>query len=321
VAGLLSLLLGLVSQSLEMLVEQSIQDIRKIMTHSKPLLFCLSLSILLLTACGGSGGSSLFDVDLTDDANALLVAETGGHTTAGLEIVLLGAGLLTEVPLGELPEEAVQVAETALNTLLSDCLTAEVLTDGGTGLSLQFDDSGCGIPKTNVSLKGGFSFQTDSTEATDTWALGFDQFEVAGVEVDGDLEVTIEASEKLDFSIDFLSIVSSSQNIELDTSGSLTTNSAHTKVTFDGKGSLDLDDDTFEVEATNINRSFITDCFPEAGSISVSFTSDDGEVQQATLAFEDDGLGLDSDDSGLVRITLNGEEHIAELPSRNCSGF
>ena len=277
--------------------------------------------VLSLVACGGGGGGGLFGEELTDDPEALQAAETGGHATAGLEIVLLGAGLLTELPLGQLPEEAVQVAEVAINELLSSCVTAEAITEGGTGLSLEFSASGCGIPETKVLLKGGLSFQTEATEETDTWGVAFDSFEVAGVEVDGAIEATILQGEKLDYEIDALQVASSSRDIEVDSAGSLTTNSAHTRVTFDGQGALVLDGDTFAVEVDNIDRSFITDCFPETGTIRVTITPAEGEAFDATLAFEDDALGLDSDDSGLVRVTLKGEEHVAKLPSRNCTGF
>jgi hypothetical protein len=293
------------------------------MNKNVTLLVCVvSLCLTGLVACssGGGGGGGFFGEDLTDDPLALLAAEAAGHTTAGMEIVLLGAGLLTEIPLGELPAEAVEIAEVAINELLSDCVTAELL-EGSNGLSLEFASGGCGIPGTNVQLEGGFAFSTDAEEETATWGLGFDAFKVAGVEVDGALEVTIEQSEKLDYTFDELSVVSSSQDIEIDAFGNLTTNSEHTRVSFDGDSTLNLNGDTFSLEVDDLNRSFLTDCFPETGTITVDLTSEDGDDFTASIVFEDDALGLDSDDSGIVRVTIDGEDHVAELPSRNCSGF
>lgn len=282
----------------------------------------LAAALALLSACGGGVGSSLGlgDREVTSDPDALLAAQVAGNATAGMESALAGVGLLTEIPLGQLPDEAVQIASSALNELFSSCLAVTPITGESTGLTIAFAQDGCGLPKTNLALRGAFSFETGSSEAGDRWAMRFEQFLIAGIGVSGGLEAQILQGEKLDYNIDALQVDYGSDPIAVDAIGSLTTNGAHTDILFTGQGAVTFSGDTYAMEITDLDRHFTSDCFPEAGTVSVSFPGATGQTT-ATIAFDDSNLGLDSDDSGLVYVRLNGAEHVAELPSRLCSGF
>lgn len=283
----------------------------------------LSLSLLALWVggCGGGGGGGLFGVDLSDDPDALQAGRTAGNVSAGLEVILTGAGLLTEVPLGMLPAEAVQVASDGLNELFESCLTATPITEEGTGLSVSFAQGGCGIPTTNIQLQGGFSFQTTATEETSQWGASFTSFEVAGVAIDGAVDIEIQQGESLDYTIDELSVNYSGEPIMIDSQGTVNTNAGHTEIVFSGQGAVTYGGNTYSVEITNLNRHLTTDCYPETGTLRVGVTTAGGQSIMASVSFDDSGLGLDSDDSGVVQVSVNGKDHNVQLPARNCSGF
>lgn len=282
----------------------------------------VSALALWVTACGGGGGGGgLFGADLTNDPDALTAADSAGTLSGGLEVVLIGAGLLTKVPLGQLPEEAVQAASSALNELLEGCLTADTIQGDATGLSVTFGAGGCGIPATNVQLAGGFAFQTSATETTDTWSMTFNQFNAAGLAVDGSATVTVEPDTRLQYEMSDLSVVSSSRDIRVDGTGDLVTNSGLDELTFTGQGAVTYNGATYSADLVNVNRHLVSDCYPETGTITLGFTSTSGATVSATITFDDSQLGLDSDDTGQVSVVIDGVTHTAQLPARNCTGF
>jgi hypothetical protein len=282
------------------------------------------VSLVTLTAglSGCEGANDLITGALTTNPDALKAAEVGGNATAGLEVALIGAGLLTELPAGQLPSEALSVAEAALNGLISDCLTFQAI-DGvagvGTGFDIQFASGGCGIPATNINLKGGLKVTTLATDTTSSWFIGFTQFEVAGVFIDGTINVEVKDKTSLSFDIVDLDASYSGSAVKVSLKGDLTTNTAHTDVTFSGAGAVVYGGTTYAFTATNIERHTTSDCYPEKGALSLTIITADGKETSAGIAFSD--LVLDSDDSGKVYVTLNGEQHTAKLPARLCTGF
>ncbi len=140
--------------------------------------------------------------------------------------------------------------------------------------------------------------------------------------VDGDIDVDVASGAALDFAIDELNVQYGGRQLLVDSMGDLDTNSAHTDFTFSGQGAITWGGSTYGMTIANVERHMSTDCYPESGTITVMVTSaEDGKEFEATISFEDDALGLDSDDTGLVYVTLNGEQHTAKLPSRTCTGF
>lgn len=71
----------------------------------------------------------------------------------------------------------------------------------------------------------------------------------------------------------------------------------------------------------DVSRALATDCYPESGSVEVTFADDAGDDRLAVITFEDSPLGLASDDSGKVNVTLDGHDHIVSLPPRGCVGL
>lgn len=282
-------------------------------------LFCVC-AVLIPSLSGCEAANDLITGETTSDPQALLVAEIAGHGSAGLETALIGAGLLTEIPAGTIPTEALAVVEVALNTLISNCLTFEAISGISSGFDIKFADGGCGIPLTNFKLQGGFKFETLATDTTSEWIINFTQFQVAGVSVNGLINITTKDKTALDFNIVNLDVAYNSFSAKIPVlTGSLTTENSHTDITFNGAGSVIYKDVTYAFVAKDLERHTKTDCYPEKGALSVTITGADGKETAAAIAFDD--LVLDSDDTGKVSITYSGTTHTAKLPSRICDAF
>ncbi len=254
---------------------------------------------------------------VSDDPGAERAAAAAGRTASALEALSVVASILDELPAGAPPDEAVAAANVALEAAFLGCAEITVLAGDTIGLWLSFPGNGCSIPLTGLDLRGAFSFETTSMEETSTWAVSFDRLVVLDVAVDGAVWVRIEEGRRVVYEIADLVVNTGEAEIRLDGEGVVVTDPLLSDVLFDGNGRVGLDGESFAFEVDDLSRKLRGDCYPESGRISVSVLSRFGLVVSAEVDFED--RGLDSDDSGLVRVTLLGEEHVARLPERACA--
>jgi hypothetical protein len=272
---------------------------------------CLS-GFLLLTAC--KGGS-----DVPDDIR--LAAEAAGHFSAGLETTTIVAGLMTEFPAEEPADVAIETAADVLDSLLGSCADVTATTGDETNLTLDFGDDGCDFLQTPLALYGAVSYQTSEDGLVSSWTITFDQLQISGVTLDGSITVTKVLGLTANFELDNLMISYDNIMIDLTSSGGLQTVDSHLEVGFSASGSFTWADQIWSLEAVDVSRQLTTDCYPESGAINVSFLDAGGADSLAVIRFIDSQLGLDSDDSGEVEVTVDGESYTVQLPERACTGF
>ena len=277
-----------------------------------PRSFGLSLSITLLVACGG---------DAAVPEEALLAAEAAGHFTAGLETASIVGGLITEFPAADPADEAVEVAASVLDELLGSCASIEASTGETTALLLDFGSDGCGFLETPLVFYGAVSYQTTEEGLVETWTIAFDDLQIGDVTLDGAVTMTQVLGLTAGFELADLTVSYGDVELSLASTGGLQTTDSHLEVGFSASGSFTWADRSWSLEAVDVSRSLLTDCYPETGIVEVSFADDAGDDRLAVITFEDSQLGLDSDDSGKVSVTLDGEEYVVTLPSRGCVGL
>lgn len=275
------------------------------MTHRDSLL----LLAPLLFACSG-------DAAVPEDAR--LAAEAAGHFTAGLETASIVGGLITEFPTADPADEAVETAATVLNELLGSCASIEASAGETTALLLDFGSDGCAFLETPLVFYGAVSYQTTEEGLVETWTVEFDDLQIADVTLDGAITMTQILGLTAGFELAELSVSYGDVEVSLSSTGGLQTTASHLEVGFSASGSFTWADRSWSLEAADVSRALATDCYPEAGSVEVSFADEAGDDRLAVVTFEDSQLGLDSDDSGKVTVSLDGEEHVVTLPPRGC---
>ena len=254
---------------------------------------------------------------ITDDPGALRAAAAAGRTASALEALAVAASLLAEIPRNVTPDEAVAAANTTFEAAFLGCAEVRVMTGETTGLWLTFPGDGCSIPLTGVDLAGSFSFETTSIDETSTWTVSFDGLQILDVSIDGAVTVVIEDNRRVLYDVEDLNVAYGDAMVYLDGRGAVITDPLLSDVVFDGDGTIVYDGDTFAFDVENLSRKLAGDCYPERGTVSVNVRTSQGLVARATVEFHD--RGLDSDDSGLVTVMLQGEEHVAPLPERACA--
>ena len=270
------------------------------------------LSMTLLVGCGG--GEAVPE-------DALLAAEAAGHFTAGLETAAIVGGLITEFSTEDPADEAVEAAAAVLDELLGSCASIEATAGESTALLLDFGTDGCAFLETPLVLYGAVSYQTTETGVVETWTIAFDALQIGDVTLDGAITMTQVLGLTAGFELADLTVSYGDVSLNLTSTGGLQTSASHLEVGFSASGSFTWADRSWSLDAVDVSRALLTDCYPEAGVVEVRFADDAGAERLAVVTFEDRQLGLDSDDSGKVAVTLDGEEHVVTLPSRGCIGL
>ncbi|HEV8325097.1 MAG TPA: hypothetical protein VG389_26010 [Myxococcota bacterium] len=254
---------------------------------------------------------------VTNDPDAVRAAAVAGHTDRALEGIAVAASLLADVPPAALPQDAVVVARDVLNVLFLGCADIEIFTGTTAGLTIAFPDGGCRVPLTGVALQGTLTFTATTADDSSTWSLVLEDFVVPEFQGDGAVTVVILEGRSVTYDVEDLWVSVAGVEVTLNGAGVVYSAAGSRDVVFDGSGQVGYDGNTYGFDVDALSRRPSRDCYPESGRITVSLRLENGLDASATVDFKDHG-GLDTDDSGLVKVTIEGRSLTAALPERAC---
>ena len=263
------------------------------------------------------------DAPSTEPRMVAAAQETGDAMLA-LEGAMLGLGLLTDVEPGRTPAETFQLAGAVINATFHGCAVATPLAGGRSGLRVQFAAAGCGLPDTGARFRGALALELPALGGVGEYRVAFERFAVGGdLLLDGSAAVRFVDRSRLSYRLEGLGASVAGHTLTLDSRGDLTSGRAHTVATFDAVGSVTLDGVARALDVRELQRDLVGDCYPQRGAVTLDLPAAGtaGLRSRASVTFDDSEAGLDSDDTGLVWMTVDGRRETVQLPARACAAL
>lgn len=294
-----------------------------------------SLLVLALMGCGSTeedpdlpaGVSELADVIPEEDQWIWELATRAQGTIEMLAYVARGlawADLDEDSALEELEEVGDFFAD-----LLSDgddvrrtraaeigCLSVEADQGQQTYIIITFLGDGCGIPYTDIKLRGaiGIAGEADPTRGF-VATVGFEQFSTLGLAIDGTTQFA-GSYNYFEVLVDDLTVEALGTEAYLEMEGrfDLEDSIFHpTQMTFNGQGEAALNDNGITFRATDFIKS-MNECYPTSGLIEVwAGIGEDRSDEPVEVLFLD---GTEED--GIVQVTYRGAGAKVVLPDWFC---